>query len=112
LSKEIIWKFPRQFVNEETIYPDGGNPYSFGVKDLNELLREYLDTPKNVLLTKEFPSDYFGLTNILKSADRRIGLERLLQHFKDCEQNSVKKVVSVRRALQDDSSNVHVGSVR
>lgn len=112
LGKEIIWKFPRQFVNEETIYPDGGHPYSFGVRDLNELLRDYLDTPKNVLLKKEFSRDYFGMTNILKSADRRIGLERLLQHFKNCEQNSVIKVVTVRRALQNDSINANLGPLR
>jgi len=103
LGKEIIWKFPRQFVNEETIYPDGGSPYSFGVRDLNELLRDDLDTPKDALLKKEFPRDYFGMTNILKTADRRIGLERLQKHFKDWEQNFVVRVLSIRLALQHGS---------
>ncbi len=111
LGKEIIWKFPRQFVNGETIYPDGRNLYSFGVRDLNELLRDYLDTPKDALLKKEFPSDYFGMTNILKAADRRIGLERLQQHFTDCDQTSVIKVLSVRRALQHGSIHFNLGSV-
>ena len=99
LGKNVIWNFPRQFVNEEMVYPDGGNQYSFGVRDLNELLRDYLDTSKNVLLKKEFTRDFFGLTNILKAADRRLGLERLEKHFKDCEQESLRKVLSTRLGL-------------
>ena len=99
LAKNVIWNFPRQFVNEETVYPDGGNQYSFGVRDLNELLRDYLDTPKNALLKKEFSRDFFGLTNILKAADRRLGLERLELHFKDCEQESLRNVLSTRLVL-------------
>lgn len=99
LAKNVIWNFPRQFVNEETVYPDGGNQYSFGVRDLNELLRDYLDTPKNILLKKEFSRDFFGLTNILKAADRRLGLERLELHFKDWEQESLRNVLSTRLVL-------------
>jgi hypothetical protein len=104
LGKKVIWNFPRQFVNEETVYPDGGNPYSFGVRDLNELLRDYLDTPKNVLLKKEFPRDFFCLTNILKAADRRLGLERLEEHFNDCEQESLRQVLSTRLVLHHRST--------
>ena len=100
LGREVIWRFPRQFVNTETIYPDGENYYSYGVRDLNELLRDYLDSPKEGLLTKDFPRDYFGLTNILKVADRRMGLERLQQHFKNCDQDFVLKVLSARLALR------------
>ena len=105
LGKEIIWKFPRQFVNDETIYPDGGNPYSFGVRDLNNLLRDHLDTPKDVLLNKKFPHDFLGLTNILKAADRRLGLDRLQRHLKDCEQDFVMRVLSVHFSLQHGSIN-------
>lgn len=99
LGKNVIWNFPRQFVNEETVYPDGGNQYSFGVRDLNELLRDYLDTPKRILLEKEFARDVFGLTNILKAADRRLGLERLETYFKNCEQESLRRVLSTRLVL-------------
>ena len=98
-GEKCYLEFPRQFVNEETVYPDGGNQYSFGVRDLNELLRDYLDTPKNALLKKEFSRDFFGLTNILKAADRRLGLERLELHFKDCEQESLRNVLSTRLVL-------------
>ena len=101
LEREVIWKFPRQFVNEEMVYPGGGNAYSYGVRDLNELLRDYLDTPKEALLNKEFQRDYFGLTHILKTADRRIGLKRLEVHFKDCELDFVMKVLAVRQVFHE-----------
>ena len=100
LGKDVIWNFPRQFVNEKTVYSDGGNQYSFGVRDLNKLLRDYLDTPREALLAKEFSRDCFGFTNILKAADRRIGVDRLQKYFKDCVQESVGKVLSVRLALK------------
>ena len=96
LGKEVIWNFPSQFVDWKTKYPDGGNPYSYSVRDLNALLRDYLDSSKASVLKKDFPRDHFGLTDILKSADRRIGLERLQQHFKDCEAECVVKVLSRR----------------
>ncbi len=99
LAKEVIWNFPSQFIDWETYYPDGGNPYSYRVSDLNGLLRSYLDTPKDSLLFKEFSRDYFGLTNILKAADRRIGLPRLEKHFQDFEQDSVDRVLAARRCL-------------
>ncbi len=99
LGKDVIWNFPRQFVDEAIIYPDGGNHYSYGVRDLNGLLRDYLDTPKGVLLNQEFARDYFGLINILKAADRRLGLKRLKQHFDNVEQDSVVNVLAARIAL-------------
>ena len=99
LGREVIWNFPRQFVTKKTIYPDGGDAYSYGVRDLNELLRDYLDTRKDVLLKKEFVRDYYGMTHILKAADRRLGFERLQKHFENCELDFVKKVLSVRSTL-------------
>ena len=100
LGKEIIWNFPSQFVDEQTRYPDGGNSYSYSVRDLNELLRDYLDSAKADVLMKDFSLDHYGLTNILKAADRRIGLKRLQKHFKDSQHDCVMKVLSCRRRLK------------
>jgi hypothetical protein len=99
LGKEEIWNFPKQFIDYWTTYPDGGNQYSYGVNDINVILRDYLDTPRNLLLESEFERDYFGITNIMKAADRRIGLNRVLDHFKDCKQGFVSKVLQSRKAL-------------
>ena len=99
LGKEVIWNFPRQFVDFQTIYPDGGNHYSYGVHDLNVILRQYLDTSKDGLLTKDFTRDFFGITNIFKAADRRLGLVKLQDHFTDSEESAVLQILSARAAL-------------
>jgi hypothetical protein len=99
LGKEDIWNFPKQFIHNRTAYPDGGNQYSYGVSDINIILREYLDTPKDKLLEKEFERDYFGITNIIKAADRRIGLKKIIDHFKSSDQEFVLKVIEARNAL-------------
>ena len=52
-----------------------------------------------MLPKKLFPRDYFGMSNILKAADRRIGLKRLKEHSQDLEQNSVGKVLADRRMI-------------
>lgn len=85
-SKEIIWDFPNNFLNEESMIE---NPYwnvtpdvPNTIKDtyfwdqnytwVANLIREYLDTPRDQLLTKEFENDKYGLINVLRKYDRRI----------------------------------------
>ena len=43
------------------------------------MLREYIDTPSSELMTKKFEGDHWGLTDILRAADRRIGRRRLAE---------------------------------
>jgi hypothetical protein len=104
LDKAVIWDFPKQFVTYWSGYPDGGNQYSYSVSDINCLLRDYLDTPKVALPGKQFERDYFGITDILKAADRRLGLLGLTEHFKDCDKAWVQAVLDSRRALTRRSS--------
>src|SRR5262249_55580498 len=99
LEKTVIWEFPAQFVTYWTQYPDGGNHYSYSVSDLNDLIREYLDTPRDELLTKEFIRDYFGLCQLLRAADRRLSIRRLEQFFAEKEPTFVRAILDARRAL-------------
>src|SRR5438105_5152077 len=92
LGKAIIWNFPKQFVTYWTQYPNGGNHYSFSVSDINALLREYLDTPRAELPKKVFPQDYFGITDILKAADRRLSIERIEEHFSSSDQPFLRDI--------------------
>ena len=56
LDKKIIWDYPKQFIS--TTHPDRSNPewYPYGtdISLISNLLREYIDTPKNELLIKQF----------------------------------------------------------
>jgi hypothetical protein len=96
IGKESIWEFPRDFVTYDYKYPDGGGCFSYSVTDINFLVRDYIDTPKDDLLEKRFEKDWFNLTDILKAADRRFGREKLLLHFKGCEAEAVKKIIKLR----------------
>ena len=48
-------------------------PYTTDVSDISNLIREYIDTPVSEIVYKHFENDYWGLANILRAADRRIG---------------------------------------
>ena len=99
LGKKVIWDFPKQFVTFWTQYPDGGNQYSYSVSDINRVLREYLDTPKSKLPRQTFSRDYFGITDILKAADRRLGIERLEEYFSTNTKPQIQAILEKRRAL-------------
>ena len=82
LDKETIFDYPKQFVIEDGGVRNlsgfiRGYPYRTDISDITHLIREYIDTPKEKLLTRIFQDDYWGLINILRAADRRIGIRRL-----------------------------------
>ena len=79
LGKEVIWDYPGQFAlsGGGTARADGtkivGYPHVTDVPLISALIREYIDTPVSLLLSKQFANDHWGLVNILRAADRRIG---------------------------------------
>lgn len=85
LDDEIIFDYPKQFVcktekgyNMKTL--NGGvyyYPYETDVSDISNLIREYIDTPKDEVFSKHFENDRWGFINIIKAADRRFGIRRL-----------------------------------
>ncbi|MBW7571942.1 SF0329 family protein [Caproiciproducens faecalis] len=102
LNREIIWNYPDDFtdiLNHDTgndepfsIYPDYGNTKT----NIPHLICEYLNTPRNELLTKNFQYDIWGLTNLLLAADRRIGKRRFRQLCQKTASAAVDKVLGAR----------------
>jgi len=82
-GKEILWDFPSMFLQWN--HPEVPKPIACMEQEywggrssaIAQLLRQYLDTPRDALLSRHFPHDYWGLTHILGAADRRIGQQRL-----------------------------------
>ena len=74
LAGEIIFDYPKDFVLKSggvkslaqgaltKIYPYGND-----ISDIGELIREYIDTPKDELFAKHFDEGGWGLANILKA---------------------------------------------
>ena len=108
LAGEIIFDYPKDFVLKSggvkslaqgaltKIYPYGND-----ISDIGELIREYIDTPKEELFKKHFDADEWGLANILKAADKRIGKRRLQILAKNKKNQAMQKVIVARlEALQ------------
>jgi len=101
LDKEVIFDYPKNFVTGEGTVrnlsgADKGYPYNTDITDITKLIREYIDTPKDELLTKVFHNDYWGLINILRAADKRIGVRRLPLLKKKTRNIAARKVIMAR----------------
>ena len=107
LNKEIIFDYPCQFVNAEgeikNFAPNALSihyPYNSDIRDISHLIREYIDTPKTELMNKHFENDYWGLINILKAADKRIGYRRLEILRKKTGNRAAQKVIAARAHIK------------
>ena len=103
LAGEIIFDYPKDFVLKSGGVKSlaGGAltkiyPYGNDISDIGELIREYIDTPKDELFKKHFDADEWGLANILKAADKRIGKRRLQILAKNKKNQAMQKVVQAR----------------
>ena len=103
LAGEIIFDYPKDFVLKSGGVKSlaGGAlakiyPYGNDISDIGELIREYIDTPKEELFKKHFDADEWGLANILKAADKRIGKRRLQILAKNKKNQAMQKVIAAR----------------
>ena len=88
LDKEIIWDYPKDFNNNY--------PYDTDISNISDLIREYIDTPKNKIFSKHFENDKWGLSNILIAADKRIGKRRLQILAKNTTNKYILKIIQQR----------------
>lgn len=118
LDNEVLWDFPGDFEIKELHFgwwADSNN--------ITALLREYIDTPINLLLRKKFENecliidtDYlqmgktnnykvdYHLTELLIAADRRIGKEKLLLFAEEKSNPVMDKIIAKRLLLATDES--------
>ena len=92
IGKDIIFDYPKQFLN------DKGNenyPYVTQISDISDLIRQYIDCQVNLLPEKHFENDLWGLTDILKAVDKRLGKGKLNAYF--ASSNTVIKDIIKKR---------------
>jgi len=106
LGKEIIWDYPKDFIHKER-RPEKRTwielPWRSEVREISDLIREYLDTPKDQLMSKHFENDRWGLINILRAADKRIG-QRRLKALKSKTKNKAARMIIEQRMSSAKSS--------
>lgn len=104
LDNEIIFDYPKQFVftdeNGSFIKNLRGDrlyyPYQTDISEISNLIREYIDTPKEEVFSKHFENDHWSLINILKASDRRFGAKRLELLKKRTDNKAALKVIEHR----------------
>lgn len=99
IGKEIIWDYPKQFIKDGKLCTAYGSelnyPYENEISDISNLIREYIDTPKNELLTKEFINDTWFVTPIFLSIDRRLGKAALYNYITSLKNDSTFKTIVI-----------------
>jgi hypothetical protein len=90
LGEDIIFDIPKN-----ANYQQKHQMYDH-IPNISNLIREYIDSPVDGLATKVFAKDTFGVTDILKAADRRIGRR---QWDKLPQTEVVKKILEARKSL-------------
>lgn len=111
LGDEIIFDYPKQFVDHNDpsrFWGFGGGciknlkgkkryyPYTTDISEISDLIREYFDTPKEEILSKHFENDNWGLANILRVADKRIGKRRLDLLRRKTDNKAALKIIKCR----------------
>ena len=96
--KETIFDYPKQFALKGGGVRNlsgfiAGYPHRTDISDISILIREYIDTPKDEILSKVFDDDHWGLINILRAADRRIGAKRLEMLKKKTRNIAAHKII-------------------
>ena len=94
IGKEIVFDYPKDF---DTTYRYGFNsyPWDTDIQDISNLIEQYIQRPESELMNP-LEEDRWGLTDILRACDRRIGKRRLSEIAKDTENEVVKKIIMKR----------------
>ena len=105
IGKDVVWDFPAMFLEHESLMRWGDcrpeltirkSYYHYGNYTwISETIRAYIDTPKADLLTAKFEKDEYGLADVLRAVDRRIGKEKRKPYIgnirKSCQSGNGKR---------------------
>ena len=97
IDKEIVFDYPKDF---DTTWKYGRNsyPWDADISEISNVIEEYIQCPE-AELTKKFENDRWGLTDILRVCDRRIG-KRRLQELRSATTNEILlKIINKRMDL-------------
>lgn len=75
IDKEIVFDYPKDFDTSEK-YGFNSYPWDTDISAISDVIEEYIQCPETELMS-EFEKDKWGITDILRVCDRRIGKRRL-----------------------------------
>lgn len=98
LGKDIIWDVPRDFPEEKA-----KGTYNQVASEITEVIKAYLDTPREELLSRVFEKDRWGIIDVLRASDRRIGRKSLEQLKLISLSNPAKRILEARLKKKKDN---------
>ena len=96
LNGEIIWDWPKDYSGDLS-YEEMYLVYRSSASDLSDLIAEYLNAERKTALSL---NDGWGILDILKASDRRIGRRQwddLLENINPKVSNAVEKIINYRK---------------
>ena len=94
IDKDIVFDYPKDFDTKDE-YGFTSYPWGPDISDISCMIEEYIQTPTGGLLNK-FENDKWGITDILRVCDRRIG-KRRLEKLQSTVENEILLGVVERR---------------
>ncbi|MBP7540738.1 MAG: hypothetical protein KA802_12500 [Saprospiraceae bacterium] len=100
MDKQILWDFPADFEIKNISYGHWA-----GNNDISELVREYIETPKSMILDRMFANEVkrydtliicFHLTDFFKAADRRFGKKKLRTWAAKLHNHTIDRIIEKR----------------
>ena len=94
IGKDVVFDYPKQF---DTMLKYGWNsyPWDCDISDISDVIEAYIECPENELM-QPFTDDKWGITDILRACDRRIGKRRLIQMHDETENVVVREIIEKR----------------
>lgn len=83
IDKKIIFDYPKQFVGD---LQTENYPYETEISNISKCIRDYIDCSVNLLPYAKFERDKWGITDIFKAVDKRLGKEKLKAYFSSCSE--------------------------
>jgi len=103
IGKEIVFDYPKDFDTTER-YGFNSYPWDCDISDISNVIEEYIQCPESDLM-KAFMNDKWGITDILRVCDRRIGKRRLLK-LQDLNSNEILlKIIEKRLNTSKNKPN-------
>ena len=96
LNGEIIWDWPKDYSGDLS-YEEMYLVYRSSASDLSDVIAEYLNAERKTALSLK---DGWGILDILKASDRRIGRRQwddLLENINPKVSNAVEKIINYRK---------------
>ena len=94
IDKEIVFDYPKDFDTTKK-YGFNSYPWDTDISGISNVIEEYIQSPKDKIL-KEFSNDKWGITDILRVCDRRIGKRRLRQLIDSTSNEVLLKIIHKR----------------